>query len=502
MNAFKKVLLTSVASLTLAFGGAVNAQQAQNQAPSPAQTQTQKNDTVSVARVQRDYVTRASQRLAALEKRINASRPSGTPRIAFVDLDQVSTTLQLRQLPLQQFPGLVTEYLGTKNVTGLAPQELVAISQVTFSMTAASFAPQALRPGLTGDALAQASAVVVPYNPNFSAQDYMAKSFQLRSADGEPLDALDGAKLNVQITREQMADIVDAKGAWRAFDTRYLPGVTVAQGFDQVMALHRTEVFSDLGALMQTVKDGGSASLVSEYANFRATAVAATEGLRAKTYESDNINFYGAIVGTTYPALFELQARIEKLGVENFRKLTPDQLRDMAYDITEKTALTPEQATHLSGVAALGAEYFRTLQQNKVDPAAIDAAVKFVTAAYEFKAAIAEKTIAPQDAGEALKDMMGGGTPSLYPYQIYDFLQAKIMGDKDVVAHPGDVKYLLQARKKLVDESRDLLDKHPEKADAIRQIIQGVFMSDPLLRTEPPRPQTSPSKRPPPLLQA
>lgn len=506
MNGFKKILLTTATSLTLAFGGAVaTAQTNQPPAPGAAQTETVQKNTLTFSELQQSYATRASQRLAALEARVNKDRPADAPRVVFADPDQISTQLQLRQTPVPQFPQLVQEYLTSKKVSGLSPDELLAISQTSFSMQSAGFAPQALRPGLTGAALHAASAVVVPYNPNLSAQDYMKQAFVLRAADGSATDALQGGQLNISITREQMADIVGAKGAWRSFDTRYLPTIGAAnKGFDQIIVLHKTETFSEVGALMQSVKDGAPASLIGEYANFKGTLVALTENARTKLYDSDNNAFFGAIVATTYPALFELQARVEKMGVENFRKLTPTQLRDMAYDITEKTALTPAQATHLSGVAALGDEYFRILVQNKVDGPATDEALQFVRSAYEFKAAIVEKTVAGPDMAEALKQLFGGGapeTPQVAPWQMFDLIQAKIYSDPNVAKNPGDVKALLNARRALIDDARDLLDKNPEKADGMRQILQGIFTSDPLFRQSPPRPQ-APQKPAPRLHQA
>lgn len=495
MNVFKRALLTGVASLTLAFGGAV-AQAQTTQAPATpgtAQTETVQKNTLSFSELQQSYATRASQRLAALETRLNKNRPADAPRIVFADPDQISTQLQLRQTPAPQFAQLMQEYLTSKKVSGLSPEELGAIAQTSFTMQPAGFAPQSMRPGLTGDALHAASAVVVPYNPNLSAQDYMKQAFVLRTGNGSATDVLRGASLKVDITREQMADIVGAKGAWRSFDTRYLPTVAGAnKGFDQVIVLHKTETFSEVGALMQTVKDGAPAALIGEYANFKGTLVALTENARTKVYESDNNAYFGAIVATTYPALYELQARVEKMGVENFRKLSPTQLRDMAYDITEKAALTPEQATHLSGVAALGEEYFRILIQNKVEGRTIDAANQFVVNAYELKAAIIKKTVEGPDMGEALKQLFGAGAPAtqqIAPWQMFDLLQAKIYSDPAVAKDPGDVKALLNARRALIDDARELLDKNPEKADGMRQILQGIFTSDPLFRQSPPRPQ-------------
>ncbi len=504
MNVFKKALLTGAASLTLAFGGAVaQAQATQAPAPGTAQTQTVQKNTLTFAQLQQSYSTRASQRLAALEARLNKDRPAGTPRIVFVDPDQISTQLQLRQTPVAQFTQLVEEYLTAKRVSGLSPEELNAVAQTSFTMQQGAFAPQAIRPGLSGDALAQAAAVVVPYNPNLSTQEFMKQAFTLRAPDGKSVNTLEKATVKTAITREQLADITGAKGAWRSFDTHYLPLIAPAQGFARIMALHRTETFSEVGALMQTVKDGGAPALIGEYANFKATLVALTENARTKTFDSDNLGFYGAVIATTYPALYELQARVEKMGVENFRKMTPTQLRDMAYDITEKTALTPEQATHLSGAAALGPEYFRTLAQNKVDPAAIDAAVKFLESAYELKAAIIGKTLEGPDMGEALKELFGGGgtaTPQIAPWQMFDLLQAKIYSDPAVAKNPGDVKALLNARRDLIDHARELLDSHPEKAEGMSQILQGIFTSDPLFRQSPPRPQ-GPSKPAPRLQQ-
>ena len=82
---------------------------------------------------------------------------------------------------------------------------------------------------------------------------------------------------------------------------------------------------------------------------------------------------------------------------------------------------------------------------------------------------------------------------------MFDLLQAKIYSDPAVAKNPGDVKALLNARRALIDDARELLDKNPEKADGMRQILQGIFTSDPLFRQSPPRPEGP--KKPLPRLQ-
>lgn len=506
MNTFKKALLTTAAGITLAFGTATGAL-AQQQPPRAAQQQAEQVEAVSLSTITKEYNTRASKDLAALEARLNRDRPAGTPRIVFVDPDHMSAWLQAQQANPQQYPKMVSDYLASKSVTGLSPQEITAIAQVSFSMQSALFAPS-----VTARNTQANTAIIIPYNPNRPAAAYLEDAFNVQNQrTGEGDNTLEGLALTASITRPQMMDIVNARMAWRAFDTIYSAEIARQKGFDQVMSRHRAEMFSDLGAMMQVVKDGANPDIVTQYAAWRAAQVALTEDVRVKLFQPGEPGYYSGVVFATYPALTELKARIDKMGVDKFRSLTPTQMRDMAYEVTSKSSLSTTQATHLLGVAAMGEEYFRVLQQNGVDAKVIEAAKAYVTSANTLKGQLGE-TAVKQGEGMSLEDVLrglleghapgaGARAPQVTPWIVYDYVSSKILNDENVKKNPGSLAAHLQARQKLVDEVRDILDQNTDHADVIGQMLQGVFRSDPLLRDQPPLPP-QPRKPQPPLLRA
>ena len=505
MNKLKKALLTTAAGITLSFGLATGALAQQQPQPKPGaqQEETVQQQAVSLSTITKEYNTKASKGLSALEARLNKDRPAGTPRIVFVDPDHMSAWLQAQQSSPQQYPKMVADYLASKSVTGLSPQAITTIAQVSYSMQTALFAP-----AVETRNTANNTAIIVPYNPNRPADAYLSDAFKVENArSGEADNTLEGLALTATIGRELMGDIVNARFAWRAFDTLYTAEMLRQQGFDQVMSRHRAEMFADLGAMMQVVKDGADPGVVTQFAAWRAAQVALTEDVRTKIFQPGEPGYYGGIVNATFPALTELKSRIDKMGVDKFRALTPTQLRDMAYDVTSKSSLSTTQATHLLGAAAMGEEYFRILQQNGVAPNLIAAAKEFVTTASTLKGQLGE-TAVKQGAGMSLEDVLRGlfeghapgeaaATPQITPWVVYDYVSSKILGDENVKKNPGSLAAHLQARAKLVDEVRDILDKNPAHADMIREMLHGVFTSDPLLRNTPPLPPQQRKPLPP-----
>lgn len=476
MASFKNGLLATVAGLTLAFGAVTNVR---------AQEPAEKKKPDDLATVTQLYQTKESKTLSAFEAHVNKSRPSGTPRVVYVDPDIMGTWLQLRG-NVQAYPGMIAEYLQSKKADPLPPGTLGAVAATSFTMRTGSAPPQLAQPGLSGEALQNASCVIIPYNPNLPAEAYMRGAFQLANpvTDAEA-DALEGKKLMISIDRQQMMQIVNGREAWGCFDTKYVTALNGAEDFERIMALHRMEVFKDVGGLMQAVKDGADPALIAEYADFRATLSALTASPRAAIFQPGDVPFYGSVIYETSPALLLLSDTIERMGVGKFRSLSGDAMKTMAEEIVAQAALTTDEATHMMGFAMLGPDYFRTLQVAKADPAVIKAAQEFIVETVTRQSEAGERSVREMTPEESARQLV----PLITPDMTYTFLQNQIFGNPDVQKDPDDPVARFKVRRELIDKTRDLMDKHPEAEGVIRQVLQGIFNSNPLMdRAPPPKP--------------
>ncbi|MEZ0260119.1 MAG: hypothetical protein ACAH80_03875 [Alphaproteobacteria bacterium] len=472
MKLLRKQLLATVTGLTLAFGSAAYGQvTTQKERPQDLQTVTQ------------NYNTKDSKELAALEGRINTNRPSHTPRIVYIDPDHMSTWLQLTA-NVNAYPSMLAQYLATKNVTTISVPALAGIASASLSVQPAAAVPQLS--GAKGEQLDGAACLVTPYNPSLPANLYLRKQFLLGNpSTGQSADALSGRSLDVSINRQQMAEIVNAREAWRCFDNIYTAQFTTTTNFDRVMALHRHETFADLGGLMQAVKDGAPTQLIEEFADFRAAMTGLTESPRGKVFKAGETPFYGSVVYATYPALTELQSRIDKMGVEKFREMTPEQMRDMANDIVTQKSLTDKQGLQLMGVALLGPDYFKSLEAGGAPKEKIDEARSFVVSILKQRATAIERAVKPAAPGEAYVELVPGE-------MIYELAARAIEGDKAVAANPDDIGARLKARQKLMDEVREKADANPAHGALMMQIMHGIFNSDPWLERGKPEPPPAP----------
>lgn len=475
MKLLRKQLLATVTGLTLAFGSAAYGQvTAQQERPQDLQTVTQ------------NYNTKDSKDLAALEGRINKDRPANAPRIVYIDPDHMSTWLQLTN-NANAYPSMIAEYLATKNVTNVAVPTLAAISVASIGVQPASAVPQLS--GASGEQLAGAACIVTPYNPSLPAELYLRKQFLLGNpSTGQSADALLGRSLDVSINRQQMAEIVNAREAWRCFDNTYTAQILSTTNFDRVMALHRHETFADLGGLMQAVKDGASTQLIEEFADFRAAMTGLTESPRGKIFRNGEMPFYGSVVYATYPALFELQARIDKMGVEKFRAMSPEQMRGMANEIVTQKTFTDKQGLQLMGVALMGPDYFKSLEAASAPKDKVDEARAFVVGVLKQRAGAIERAVKPAKPGSAYVELV--------PQElIFELVSRSIEGDKAVAAKPDDIAARLKARQKLMDEVREKADANPAHGALMMQIMHGVFNSDPWLeRGRPALPEPPPGR--------
>ncbi|TAL39719.1 MAG: hypothetical protein EPN97_01815 [Alphaproteobacteria bacterium] len=475
--------MASVAGLTFAFGAA-NGVQAQ---------QREKIPVTDLQTVTTLYHTKDSKALADLENRLNQERPANMPRIVYIDPDIMAPWLQLKG-SIQLYPSMTAEYLNAKKVPPLDDATLVGVATASFNMHPGAAVPQLRNPGLTGAELGKSTCIVIPYNPNLSADAYMRQAFDLANPKtGEKESIMTGLKLQISISRQDMAEIVDAREAWGCFDTKFVTQINQTRDFDRIMALHQTEVFKDVGGLMQAVKDGADPSLIDKFADFRATASGLTMRPRGELFSPTDVPFYGSVIFQTAPALHELKARIDQMGVGKFRSLSGEDMIKMAGEITGKSSMTAEQATHVMGFAMLGNGYFRSLEMVKADPAAIKSAKEAVVAALKVQNDAIEKSIRPMTREE----IAGSLVPLVTPEMSYDYLQREIFGNPDVQKNPDDPVARFRVHQELVDKTRALMDQHPEAEGVIRQVLQHIFISNPMMEKAPP-PQ-APSKNLPML---
>ncbi|MEZ0223039.1 MAG: hypothetical protein ACAH83_00670 [Alphaproteobacteria bacterium] len=473
MASFRKALLASVAGLTFAFGAA-NVAQAQQREKTPV-TDLQTITTL--------YHTQDSKALAALEARLNQERPANTPRIVYIDPDIMATWLQLKG-SIQLYPAMTAEYLNAKNVPPVSDAVVLGVATASVNMHPGAAIPQLPNPGLTGAELGKSTCIVIPYNPNLPADAYMRAAFDLANPKtGEKADVMTGLKLQISITRQDMAEIVDSREAWGCFDTKFVTQINQTRDFTRIIALHQTEVFKDVGGLMQAVKDGADPSLIDKFADFRATASGLTARPRGALFSPSDVPFYGSVVYETAPALHDLKARIDQMGVEKFRALSGADMIKLAGEITEKSSLTAEQATHIMGYAMLGNGYFRSLEMAKADPAAIEAAKKAVTASLTLQSDAIEKSVRPMTREEMLEETQ---IPLVKPDMSYEYLQREIFSDAGVQKNPDDPVARLRVHQDLVDKVRKMMDEHPEGENVIRQVLQHIFLSNPMMEKAPP----------------
>ena len=495
MNLFRRQLLATAAGLTMAFSAVTGAeaQQQQQETKAPATAQ----QTLTLQTVTSLYHTQDSKALAALEARLNQEKPANTPRVVYIDPDVMATWLQLKG-NIALYPAMTAEYLSTKQVAQPDAQTLVGIANASMAMRPGSAVPQLAHPSMTEKELAQAACVVVPYNPNLSAQDFMRAAFDLGNPrTGVEENTLRGVALNISFTRQEMQEIINAREAWGCFDTHFAAQVNQTKDFDRIMALHRTEVFKDVGGMMQAVKDGADPSSIGKFADFRETVSAMTAHARGTLFTPTDMAFYGAVIYESSPALHDLQARIDQMGVTKFRALSGEDMVKLATDITQKSALTPEQGTHIMGYAMLGEGYFRSLQIAKADPAAIAAAKQAVVESLTRQNEAVKTSIRPMTPEE----MEGQLVPLVTPDITYGYLQREIFSDKGVQKNPEDPAARLRVHQQLIERARDLMDKNPDKAGVIRQVLQGIFLSNPMMQKAPPVP-AAPSGPPQRMLEA
>jgi hypothetical protein len=279
--------------------------------------------------VMKSYNTAASRRLKTLEEEFNRGRPAGSPRIVFVDYDQIATWYGMSESP-NRLDEAIGQYLEAKTGKKYEAEALTKLAQAMGNLRPAAFTPRA---GTGGDCL------VVPEYPGMSFDSFYAASFRI----GEN-DPLSGRVVLIQLSTQEFGDFATAHEAWHCFDVRY--NDHAGSGLSGATRENKAEMFADLGGVMESIKNGANLTLLDRIAASRASWIYLTGPARAQTSD-DHDEHYKSIIYHTHPGLQALKARIQQMGIENFRKLGRAEMRDLAYEIVEGSALTPAQAQGL-----------------------------------------------------------------------------------------------------------------------------------------------------------
>ncbi len=464
----KKALLAGSAALTAFFGAA--AQTTEAEAASPAIV-------AEVKTVTANYSTKSSRALAALEAQINAGKPAGTPRVVMVDTDQMSTFVHLNQ-NLHNFYEAMTFYIGDKTKLAVDPALAFNAAKAAVNGQTVALHPHHANPALSGKALENSTCVVIPYFPNQRALTHIHKNLTVVNPQtGTVTLPVTGKVVDPAITDTQMEQITNGREAFRCLDTDYTKKINRgANATETLMALHKAQVFSDTGGLLLAIRNGADPALAGKFAQYRAAHVGLTEPGRALTLQPNLPEFYGSATYSTWNALAQVQAQVEKMGVAKFRQMPLAAMVKMAKDITEQSSLTQKELTHVLAYMVQGEKYLETL---KAKPEEHEAATRFLALRAK---SVSDSMLAilrePTDAEK--KD-----APPLSPAMLTELLTVNILQNPEVQKAGSTTEAKLAARARLVDELREMMSSLPEKADFAHKLLQGVTSSDPLVRTKP-----------------
>ena len=190
------------------------------------------------------------------------------------------------------------------------------------------------------------SCLVVPEYPGISFDSFYAASFRIG-----PSDLLAGKTVVIDMSTKEFADFANAHESWHCLDIRYMQDT--GDGLEGAVKQNRAEMFADIGGVMEGIRNGADLSLIDKAAALRATWAFLTGPTHAKS-STESDQHFASIVYATEDGLDALEARIEKMGVDNFRKLDREQLRALDYEITDDYCLTYAQAQALEAYYATG----------------------------------------------------------------------------------------------------------------------------------------------------
>ncbi len=328
MNQARKTFLTAAASLALIFTGCAGGRTA-----SVAGAVATASATMTI--VMQNYNTAASQRLQALEADFNKDLPSGVSPIVYVDYDKIATWFSMREGPAT-VERAIGDYLTAKTGRSFDEPTLTLLAKAMNSLDAEGIVTRKDR---------ARSCLVVPLYPGISFSSFYTASFRVGQTD-----ALAGKTVVINMSTKEFADFADALESWHCLDTRYLQDT--GEGLAGAVKQSRAEMFADIGGVMEGIRNGANLALIDKAGAVHATWAFLSGPARATISESEKP--FESVIYTTLDGLAALKAHIQKMGVDNFRKLDREQLRALDYEITDAHCLTYAQAQALQTYFATG----------------------------------------------------------------------------------------------------------------------------------------------------
>jgi hypothetical protein len=399
----------------------------------------------TVVDVMREYNTAASKRLKNLEAEFNQKLPSGVSSIVYLDYDIVATWFGMREGPAT-VETAIGDHMKAKTGRTVDAPTLSRLARAMNSLDAE---------GIVVQKEGTAACLVVPLYPGISFDSLYAASFRVG-----PTDVLAGKSVMIGMATKEFADFVNAHETWHCLDIRYIRDA--GDGLAGAVKQNRSEMFADIGGVMEGIRDGSDLTLIDRAAALHAAWAFMTGPAHAKTPEEGGTHFL-SIVYATQDGLKALKTRIEKMGVENFRRLDREQMRALDYEITDAHCLTYDQAQGLQTYYATG-----------LAPAAampLVARLKAIVAAAVRDATPAELAAREKTAQEALKN--GGLTEELILEKLRN--GAREFGDATSFVNQ------LRARQQMTDSLREKLRRDPSSERVTEAQLKLLLYTDPHL---------------------
>ena len=444
MNRARKILLSMTTTVALIFAGCAGGRP-------PAGGGAVAGDTApaTLTAVMRDYNTAASERLKSLEADLNKNLPSGVSPVVYVDYDKVATWYGMREGPAT-LERAIGDYLTAKTGRSYDAPTLSLLAKAMNSLDAEGIVMQKDGAG---------SCLVVPEYPGISFDSFYAASFRVGQTD-----PLAGKTIVINMSTQEFADFVNAHESWHCLDIRYMQDT--GDGLAGAVKQNRAEMFADIGGVREGIRNGADLSLIDKAAALHAAWAFLTGPAHAKApAESDK--HFESIVYATQDGLSALKARIEKMGIDNFRKLDREQVRALDYEITDAHCLTYAQAQALQAYYATG--------QAPAAARPLVARLKALAAASVRDATPAELAARKKSGLEASNN--GGLTEQAAEQSVLEKLKARAreLGSATSLADQ------LKARQEMTDSLRDNLLHDGSSERATEAQLKLLLYTDPHL---------------------
>ncbi len=409
----------------------------------------------SMTSIMRDYNTASSKRLHSLEEEFNKTRAPGAPSIVILDYDQVSTWYALQEGP-ESLDKAIGDYLLVRTGKTYDAETLKMLAQSMDALQPTAFTAGKNNPG---------PCIVVPEYPGFGLHDFITTGFNVGGKDQRG-----GKILDLHMTPQEFGDYANAHEAWHCTDMKFRLD---NDGFGLIAAVkeNRSETFADLGGVMESIKHGANLTIIDKVAAMRATWIYTTGPARAKHVPDTSPEHFKSIVYHTHPALYELKARIQDMGIDKFRAMSRAEMREMAYEITSENALTFMQAASLQ-------TYYTTGKITAGAGAAVEQLQDISAKTLRLPTA-AEKLEMQQDSAAAEKIAAAGDSALVVALRA----RAEQLGGQSFANQ-------LKARQEMMDKLREQFTTSTARKTSEAQ-LKSLLYSDPHLAPSTPKPPGS-----------